>query len=180
MSLYFFISSPMMLFAPVIYLPTFNFCFNSPIGHYVHFGLPGFLFPVGVHYIFIFVLFSLSSIYKQLAKIVLASVLKCNIHLSAILICVLGPFLRAILIPIILLKHMFSNPRCKQLSLSPCLCSMYKQHLETLFFFFLLINSLICVFLEIDLDCQTFKKKNLTLMTLSQIQLLSFKHHVLK
>lgn len=156
MSLYFFISSPMMLFAPVIYLPTFNFCFNSPIGHYVHFGLPGFLFPVGVHYIFIFVLFSLSSIYKQLAKIVLASVLKCNIHLSAILICVLGPFLRAILIHIILLKHMFSNPRCKQLSLSPCLCSMYKQHLETLFFFFLLINSLICVFLEIDLDCQTF------------------------
>lgn len=136
MSLYFFISSPMMLFAPVIYLPPFNFCFNSPIGHYVHFGLPGFLFPVGVHYIFIFVLFSFSSIYKQLAKIVLASVLKCNIHLSAILICVLGPFLRAILIPIILLKHMFSNPRCKQLSLSPCLCSMYKQHLETLFFFF--------------------------------------------
>lgn len=159
MSLYFFISSPMMLFAPVIYLPTFNFCFNSPIGHYVHFGLPGFLFPVGVHYIFIFVLFSLSSIYKQLAKIVLASVLKCNIHLSAILICVLGPFLHAILILLILLKHMFSNPRCKQLSLSPCLCSMYKQHLETLFFFFLLINSLICVFLEITLIVRLFKKK---------------------
>lgn len=127
-----------MLFAPVIYLPTFNFCFNSPIGHYVHFGLPGFLFPVGVHYIFIFVLFSLSSIYKQLAKIVLASVLKCNIHISHSYLCSrsLSSCHFNSLILLILLKHMFSNPRCKQLSLSPCLCSMYKQHLETLFFFF--------------------------------------------
>lgn len=139
MSLHFFISSPMMLFAPVIYLPTFNFCFNSPIGHYVHFGLPGFLFPVGVHYIFIFVLFSLSSIYKQLAKIVLASVLKCNIHISHSYLCsrsLSSCHFNSSYSP---KAHVF-KPRCKQLSLSPCLCSMYKQHLETLFFFFFFTN----------------------------------------